>query len=120
MRRLAVESDRVNGVLVGRRHLPVLYVRRVFFFRTRSRDIDLWFWFTVKHLPLWFPGAQFKRDAVVWKAKMEEFVNRPYEQVKQRLVSSSDLVCSLVCLILIDRSCIERWKCYGLLLYDAA
>lgn len=40
----------------------------------------------VKHLPMWFPGAEFKRNAIVWKAKMEEFVNKPYEEVKQRMV----------------------------------
>ena len=42
----------------------------------------------VKHLPTWFPGAEFKRNAIVWKAKMEEFVNKPYEEVKQRMVCS--------------------------------
>ena len=40
----------------------------------------------MQHLPLWFPGAGFKRKAMVWKAKMEEFVDRPYELVKERMV----------------------------------
>lgn len=39
----------------------------------------------VKYLPLWFPGASFKRNAVIWKAKMEEFVDRPYEFVKSEI-----------------------------------
>ncbi|KAG1732839.1 cytochrome P450 [Suillus lakei] len=39
----------------------------------------------LKHLPLWFPGASFKRNAAIWKAKMEEFVDRPYEFVKSEI-----------------------------------
>ncbi|KIK42243.1 hypothetical protein CY34DRAFT_83884 [Suillus luteus UH-Slu-Lm8-n1] len=39
----------------------------------------------LKYLPLWFPGASFKRNAVIWKAKMEEFVDRPYEFVKSEI-----------------------------------
>lgn len=45
----------------------------------------------MQHLPLWFPGAGFKRKAIQWKAKMEEFVDRPYELVKQRMVLVSSL-----------------------------
>lgn len=40
----------------------------------------------VKHLPDWFPGASFKRKAKEWKAKMEEFTDRPYEWMKNELV----------------------------------
>ncbi|KAG2738370.1 cytochrome P450 [Suillus brevipes Sb2] len=39
----------------------------------------------LKHLLLWFPGAPFKRNAVIWKAKMKEFVDRPYEFVKSEI-----------------------------------
>ncbi|KAG1814714.1 cytochrome P450 [Suillus subaureus] len=39
----------------------------------------------LKHLPVWFPGASFKRNAQIWKAKMEEFVDRPYEFVKSEV-----------------------------------
>ncbi|KAH7906297.1 cytochrome P450 [Hygrophoropsis aurantiaca] len=35
----------------------------------------------LKHLPTWFPGAGFKRNAIVWKKKMEEFVDKPFEFV---------------------------------------
>ncbi|KAG1781098.1 cytochrome P450 [Suillus placidus] len=45
----------------------------------------------LKHIPLWFPGASFKRNAQIWKAKMEEFVDRPEESVKTEIVSSSSL-----------------------------
>ena len=40
----------------------------------------------MQHLPLWFPGAGFKRKAIAWKAKMEEFVDKPFEFVKARMV----------------------------------
>ncbi|OJA12627.1 hypothetical protein AZE42_04474 [Rhizopogon vesiculosus] len=39
----------------------------------------------LKRLPIWFPGVSFKRNAVIWKAKMEEFVDRPYEFVKDEI-----------------------------------
>ncbi|KAI9567804.1 cytochrome P450 [Boletus coccyginus] len=33
---------------------------------------------SLRHLPDWFPGAGFKRNAAIWKKKMEEFVDEPY------------------------------------------
>ncbi|KAG1836042.1 cytochrome P450 [Suillus subalutaceus] len=39
----------------------------------------------LKHLPTWFPGASFKCNAKIWKAKMEEFVDLPYEFVKSEI-----------------------------------
>ncbi|KAF8965368.1 cytochrome P450 [Flammula alnicola] len=39
----------------------------------------------LRHLPLWMPGAGFRRNAVKWKRKMEEFVERPYEFVKSSM-----------------------------------
>ncbi|KAI0772523.1 cytochrome P450 [Trametes elegans] len=43
----------------------------------------------LKHLPLWFPGAGFRRSAMQWKAKMEEFVDRPFEGVKARMTEGT-------------------------------
>ncbi|KAG1880172.1 cytochrome P450 [Suillus subluteus] len=39
----------------------------------------------LKHLPTWFPGASFKCHAKIWKEKMEEFVDLPYEFVKSEI-----------------------------------
>lgn len=33
----------------------------------------------LRHLPSWLPGMGFKRDAKVWKAMMEQFVDAPFE-----------------------------------------
>ena len=52
---------------------------------------------TVKHIPSWFPGAQFKRDAEVWKSKMEAFVNEPYDFTKQQMVRRQATSASSVC-----------------------
>ena len=41
----------------------------------------------LQHIPTWMPGAGFKRNAIKWRRKMEEFVNRPYEFVKNCMVS---------------------------------
>lgn len=50
----------------------------------------------MQHLPLWFPGAGFKRKAMVWRAKMEEFVDKPYEMVLERMVRSLPGLCVTV------------------------
>lgn len=41
---------------------------------------------SLQYLPDWFPGTGFKHKAAIWKAKMEEFVNKPYEFVKNSIV----------------------------------
>jgi cytochrome P450 len=43
----------------------------------------------LKHLPDWFPGASFKRKAKEWKAKMEEFTDKPYEWMKNELANGT-------------------------------
>ncbi|KAJ3503780.1 hypothetical protein NLJ89_g8281 [Agrocybe chaxingu] len=39
----------------------------------------------LKHIPTWFPGASFKRNAVKWKLKISEFADRPFAFAKERL-----------------------------------
>jgi hypothetical protein len=39
-------------------------------------------------MPIWFPGAGFKRKAIVWKAKLEMLVDKPFEFVKANMVCS--------------------------------
>lgn len=65
----------------------------------------------VQHLPAWFPGAGFKRKAAEWRAKMEEFVDRPYEIVKERMVRPMLPVCADVGL-----TCATAQRHYGPLL----
>ncbi|KAJ7584619.1 cytochrome P450 [Mycena floridula] len=36
----------------------------------------------LKHYPEWLPGGSFKKNAKVWKAKMEEFVDKPWGFVR--------------------------------------
>jgi len=42
---------------------------------------------TLQYLPSWFPGAGFRKKAMKWKAKIEEFVEKPYEYLKDSIVS---------------------------------
>ncbi|KAH9853930.1 cytochrome P450 [Lenzites betulinus] len=56
----------------------------------------------LKHLPLWFPGAGFKRKAIEWKAKMKEFADKPFDLVKKRMEEGSSLPC--FCTMLLDES----------------
>ncbi|KAF8908139.1 cytochrome P450 [Gymnopilus junonius] len=44
---------------------------------------------SLRHLPTWMPGAGFKRNAAIWKKKMEEFVDRPYEFMKNSMKSGT-------------------------------
>lgn len=41
---------------------------------------------SLQYLPKWMPGAGFLKKAEVWKKKMEEFVDLPYEYVKNAVV----------------------------------
>ncbi|KDR72492.1 hypothetical protein GALMADRAFT_142815 [Galerina marginata CBS 339.88] len=36
----------------------------------------------LQYVPKWFPGASFKRKAVLWKAKMDEFIEKPWIHAK--------------------------------------
>lgn len=39
----------------------------------------------LKHIPSWFPGAQFKRDAKRWKSHVDRMKDEPWKAVKQSL-----------------------------------
>ena len=40
----------------------------------------------VKHLPEWFPGAHFQKEAKAWKVHILNMLHRPYDVVKARMV----------------------------------
>ncbi|KAF9247139.1 cytochrome P450 [Melanogaster broomeanus] len=42
----------------------------------------------LKHVPDWFPGAGFKLKAKEWRATLEDMVQKPYQFVKDQMVSS--------------------------------
>ncbi|EED83855.1 predicted protein [Postia placenta Mad-698-R] len=39
----------------------------------------------LQHLPDWSPGAGFKRKAAIWKTKVKDFINNPFEFVKDHM-----------------------------------
>lgn len=41
----------------------------------------------LKYVPKWFPGAGWKRKAEAWNELSRVFVDKPFEEVKARLVS---------------------------------
>ena len=41
----------------------------------------------VKHIPSWFPGAEFKRQSMIWKPIVDEMFERPYHEIKANFVS---------------------------------
>ena len=42
---------------------------------------------TVKYVPEWFPGAGFQKKAKIWRKSVEEMNTKPFEAVKESLVS---------------------------------
>jgi len=42
----------------------------------------------LKYIPEWFPGASFKRKAKQWRLKTLELRDRPFEDMKRKLVSA--------------------------------
>lgn len=40
---------------------------------------------TVRYLPDWFPGTEFKRTARLWRKTVTDLVERPYAFVKQQM-----------------------------------
>ena len=41
---------------------------------------------TLRHIPAWFPGAQFKRDANVWKKEISALLHEPFAITLDQLV----------------------------------
>ena len=44
--------------------------------------------FVVRHIPDWFPGANFKRLAKKWRVPVTEMSEKPYAYFKKRMVRS--------------------------------
>lgn len=53
----------------------------------------------LKHIPLWFPGASFKRQAAQWKTMMQEFVDRPYSFVLDEMKKGTARRCFVSMLV---------------------
>ncbi|KAJ3477354.1 hypothetical protein NLI96_g10518 [Meripilus lineatus] len=47
----------------------------------------------LKHLPLWAPGSGFKHKAIEWRAKMEEFVEKPFQNLKEQMKNGTNVPC---------------------------
>ncbi|KAG6902463.1 hypothetical protein C0995_016325 [Termitomyces sp. Mi166 len=43
----------------------------------------------LRHVPAWFPGASFKREAKEWAATLAEMVDQPFNFVKHELTSGA-------------------------------
>ncbi|KAJ7621020.1 cytochrome P450 [Roridomyces roridus] len=64
----------------------------------------------LKHLPTWAPGSGFKVKAAAWKAKMEEFIDQPYNFVKNSL-KSGEYAPSFCSMLLEDeKSCTPQYE----------
>lgn len=54
-----------------------------------SMPTETGFSILVKYLPEWTPGASFKRKARVWRTKLEEFVDTPYQYAKNSVANGT-------------------------------
>ncbi|CAA7260281.1 unnamed protein product [Cyclocybe aegerita] len=43
----------------------------------------------LRHIPLWFPGAGFRRTAIEWGSTLQEMVQRPYDFVVQHIAAGT-------------------------------
>ncbi|KAI0650117.1 cytochrome P450 [Trametes meyenii] len=43
------------------------------------------------HAPSWFPGAGFKKDAVVWRKTLNEMCDKPHDWVKARMADGTNV-----------------------------
>ncbi|KAF8262577.1 cytochrome P450 [Lactarius quietus] len=41
------------------------------------------------HLPWWFPGASFKKEAAKWAPHIDDMINKPYQTVKDALAKGA-------------------------------
>lgn len=47
----------------------------------------------LKHIPIWFPGAQFKRDAAKWRKYPEAMLSAPFERVRAEMANGITRPC---------------------------
>jgi hypothetical protein len=47
----------------------------------------------LKYVPRWFPGAQFQRDAIKYRANSAEFRDAPFRHVKKAMVCATSSPC---------------------------
>ncbi|GJE98987.1 cytochrome P450 [Phanerochaete sordida] len=53
----------------------------------------------LEHVPSWFPGAQFKRDAAKWKPLVDEMFLGPYREARSSIDHGSPRACVLTDMI---------------------
>lgn len=53
----------------------------------RDTDHMVMSWHAVRFVPSWFPGAGFKRQAIIWQTRLRELESAPHEWAKQQIVS---------------------------------
>ncbi|KDQ17051.1 hypothetical protein BOTBODRAFT_53664 [Botryobasidium botryosum FD-172 SS1] len=44
---------------------------------------------SLKHIPSWFPGATFKRNARIWKKELTDMVTQPFNRVKADIAAGA-------------------------------
>jgi hypothetical protein len=41
----------------------------------------------MQYIPAWFPGAQWKREALKWRWQTEQMLNVPYDWTREEMVN---------------------------------
>jgi len=60
---------------------------------TKAGEFHVDNWPILKHVPSWFPGAGFKRQAMEWKEQLMRLVNEPIETVKRNMQAGTQPIC---------------------------
>ncbi|KAK0186879.1 cytochrome P450 [Armillaria mellea] len=83
LRRLLATPD--EHLLHTRRYAGGLTLSVIYGYTVSSNDDRFLQMAEECNWPLWAPGSGFRRNAMVWKAKMEEFVEKPFEYTLRSL-----------------------------------
>lgn len=77
-----------DAIELGKFKVNLFPFREFFFHRiSHSFESSVAQTHAVRHLPMWFPGAEFRRTAAHWRERLALAVSAPFERVK------SDVVC---------------------------
>ncbi|KAG2118424.1 cytochrome P450, partial [Suillus clintonianus] len=48
---------------------------------------------SLKYIPAWMPGADFKRQALIWRKKTRAMIDKPFQAVRERMADGTAIQC---------------------------
>ena len=73
---------------------------------------------TVRYIPSWFPGAEFKRKAIEWREDSVAMLEEPFEMVKQKIVNSLYILYLYKRILMSETAHTGIWSCNAMHCYQ--